>query len=196
MVEYKERVLVMYLVIEFKAWDGCWICRDPSPHVAHISWWHVAHILIRINLIQISPRVHVARFSYPDSLMERHTTLTNITSRRLPQRTQMTDIYYPDMFVWIIDWSKQVLHVITTACHGPRSATYRVKGQEWSDGKSLPTISDNPRASHDLCQPLVRWWWPCHHLVASWQTQNISLPLKRETKLLVLYIWTFTQRGR
>ena len=30
------------------------------------------------------PRIHVARFSYPDSLKERHTTLTNITSGRLP----------------------------------------------------------------------------------------------------------------
>ena len=56
-------------------------CRGPPPpHVANISWWHVAHILIQINLIRISPRVHVARFSYPDSLKERHTTLTNITS--------------------------------------------------------------------------------------------------------------------
>ena len=73
--------------------------------------------------------------------------------------------------VRIVDWSKQVLHVISTACHGPRSATCRVKGQEWSDGKSLPTISDSCGASHDLCQPLVGWWWPCHHLEASWQTK-------------------------
>ena len=122
---------------------GIYHCRDPSPwwHVAHTSWWHVAYISIRINPIRISLRVHVARLSYPDSLKERHTTLTNITSGRTPHRIRTTDIYYPDMFVRIIDWSKQVLHVITTVCHGPHSATCRVKGQEWSDGKSLPTIS-------------------------------------------------------
>ena len=85
-----------------------------------------------------------------------------------------TDISYPDMFVRIIDWSKQVLHVIITACYDPHFATCRVKGQEWSDGKSLPTISDSHGASHDLCQPPVGWWWPCHHLVASWQAK-ISL---------------------
>ena len=140
-------------------------CRDPS------SWWHMTHISIRISFICISPRVHVARFSYPDFLKERHTTLTNITSGRPPHRIRTTNIYYPDMFVRIIDWSKQVLHVIITACHGPRSATCRVKGQEWSDGKSLPTISDSRGASHDLCQPPVGWWWPCYHLVASWQAK-------------------------
>ena len=74
-------------------------------------------------------------------------------------------------FVQIVDWSKQVLHVIPTGCHDPRSATYRVKGQEWSDGKSPPTIFNNRGTSHDLCQPLVGWWWPCHHLEASWQAK-------------------------
>ena len=149
------------------------MCRDLSPwwHVAHTSWWHVTHISVWINPIRISPRVHVARLSYPDFLKERHTILTNITSGRPPHRIRTTDIYSPDMFVRIIDWSKQVLHVTTTAYHGPRSATYKVKGQEWSDGKSLPTISDSRDASYDLCQPLVGWWWPCHHLVVSWQAK-------------------------
>ena len=173
--------------------------RDPSPHVAHISWWRVAHILIRVNLIRISPRVHVARLSYPDPLKERHTTLTNITSGRLPQHIRTTDIHYPDMFVRIIDWSKQVLHVITTTCHGPRSATCRVKGQEWSDIKSLPTIT-----SHDFwqSQQLPRSLAARRVMMALlppsviMTTQNVSLPLKRETKPLILYIWTFTQRRR
>ena len=149
------------------------MCRDLSPwwHVAHTSWWHVAHISIRINPIWISPKVHMARFSYPNSLKERHTTLTNITSGRLPQHIRTTDIHYPGMFVRIIDWSKQVLHVITTACHGPRSATCRVKWQKWSDDKSLPTISDSRGAAHDFYQPPVGWWWPCHHLVVSWQAK-------------------------
>ena len=153
-------------------------CRDPSPwcHVTRILIWifpivHVARLLlsgllqgdlIRITPIRISPRVHVARFSYPNSLKERHTTLINITSG---QPTYTVRIY----FVRIVDWSKRVLHVIITACHGPRSATCRVKGQEGSDDKSLPTISNSHDASHDLCQPPVGWWWPCHHLVSSWQ---------------------------
>ena len=139
---------------------------------------HVARLFLsglpQGDLIRISPRVHLARFSYPDFLREKHMTLANITSGRSSYHIRTTDISYPDMFVRIIDWSKQVLHVITTVCHGPRSATCRVKGQEWSDGKSLPTISDSPGASHDLCQPPVGWWWPCHHLVASWQAK-ISL---------------------
>ena len=54
--------------------------------------------LIRITPIRISPRVHVARFSYPDSLKERHMTLTNITSGRPPHRIWTIDIYYPNMF--------------------------------------------------------------------------------------------------
>ena len=107
-----------------------------------------------------------SQISHPD---DRH-----ITSGRSSYHIWTTDISYPDMFVRIIDWSKQVLHVIITACHGPRSATYRVKGHEWSDGKSLPTIFDSRDASHDLCQQPVGWWWPCHHLVASWQSK-ISL---------------------
>ena len=32
--------------------------------------------------IRISPRVHMARFSYPDFLREKYTTLANITSGR------------------------------------------------------------------------------------------------------------------
>ena len=126
-------------------WDTMHILQGPLPlwwHVAHISWWHVAYILIWITPIRISLRVHVA-LSYPDSLRERHTTLTNITSGQPPHRIRTTDIYYPDMLVQIIDWSKQVLHVITTSCYGPRSATCRVKGQKWNDGKSLLTISDS-----------------------------------------------------
>ena len=147
-----------------------------------------------------SPRVHVARLSYLDPLKERHTTLTNITSGRLPQHIRTTDIHYPDMFVWIIDWSKQVLHIITTACHDPRSATCRVKGQEWSDSKSLPMIT-----SHDFWQSQqLPWSLSIARRVMMtlsppsviMTTQNISLPLKRETKPMILYIWTFTQRRR
>ena len=86
---------------------------------------------------------------------EMHTTLTNIISERSSYHIRTTDISYPDMFVWIINWNKQVLHAIITTCHDPHSATCRVKGQEWSDGKSLPTISDSHGASNDLYQPPV-----------------------------------------
>ena len=149
----------------------------------------MAHIFIRVNLIWISSRVHVVRFSYPDSLKKRHTTLTNITSRWLPQRIRTTDIHYPGIYIRIIDWSKQVLHVITTTCHGPRSATCRVKGQEWSDGKSLPAIT-----SHDFwqSQQLPRSLSAAYRVMMAlppssviMTTQNIFLPLKRETKLLI-----------
>ena len=107
-----------------------------------------------------------------------------------------TAISHPDdrhilsgyVFVRIVDWSKQVLHVISTACHGPCSATYRVKGQEWSDGKSLPMISDSRGASHDLCQPPVGWWWPCHHLEASWQAKNLPT-IKERNKTPKCYIY-------
>ena len=75
----------------------CDACRDPSP------WWHVARISIWINSIRISPRGHVARLPYPDSLRERHTVLANITSGQLPYHIQTTDISYPDMFVRIVD---------------------------------------------------------------------------------------------
>ena len=178
------------------------IVGTPSPdntwHTPPDDAWHT--FSSRSTSSGFSPRVHVARLSYPDPLKKRHTTLTNITSGRLPQHIRTTDIHYPDMFVRIIDWSKQVLHVITTACHGPRSATYRVKGQEWSDSKSLPTItSHNFWQSQQLPRSLsaarrVMMALPPPSVIMI--TQNISLPLKREAKPLILYIWTFTQRRR
>ena len=169
-------------------------------------------------------RIHVTRLSYPDYLKEVQATLINIrhpddfhlifglpqgssndtykhkTSGRLSQYIRMTNICHSDMIVRVIDWSEQVLHVIATACHGPRSATCRVKGWEWSDGKSLPTITyHNFWQSQHLPRSLsaarrVMMAQPPPSVIMT--TQNISLPLKRETKLLILYIWTFTQRGR
>ena len=175
-------------------------CRDPSSweHVSRTSWWHVARATIRITLI----RIHVTCLSYPDHLKEVRTTLINKRhpddfhlisgppqgssndackhriSGRLPRYIRMTNIVHPDIMVRIIDWSKQVSHVITTACQGPRSTTCRVKGQD------EVTTSHFPRplhmiTCHDLWQPHhlprslsklpVGWWWPCHHLVSSWQ---------------------------
>ena len=148
----KGWVLIEFQFIRFMGGVGT------PPHTWHTSpndTWHTFSSGSASS--EFPPRVHVARFSYPDSLKERHTTLTNITSGQLPQHIRTTDIHYPGMFVRIINWSKQVLHIIATACHGPRSATCRVKWQEWSDGKSLPTISDSRSNYHDLCQPPVGW---------------------------------------
>ena len=122
-------------------------------------------------------------------------TYEHKTSGRLSQYIRMTNIGHPDMMVRVIDWNKQVLHVITTACHGPRLATCRVKGQDevttsyfsrsphmitshdyltWSP----PTITSHDHLPRSLTtaspttisvKPPVGWWWPYHHLVSSWQ---------------------------
>ena len=83
--------------------NKCDRCRDPSSweHVSHTSWWHVACIIIRITLIRISLRIHVARFSYPDYLKEGHTTLVNITSGRLPQM-HPDDQHRPSGYDWLL----------------------------------------------------------------------------------------------
>ena len=161
---------------------------DNTWHTSPGDAWHT--LSTGSTSSEFFPRVHVARLSYPDPFKKRHTTLTNITSGRLPQHIRTTDIHYSDMFVWIIDWSKQVLHVITTACHGPHSATCRVKGQEWSDSKSLPTIT-----SHDFWQShqLPRSLSAAHRMMMAlplpsviMTTQNISLPLKRVSLLYLV----------
>ena len=85
-------------------------------------------------------------------------------------------------------------YVIPTACHSPRSATCRAKGQEWWQV-----------TSHDLWQPrrlpksltiarrVMMALSPPRGIMTS---QKVFLPLKRETELLILYIKTFTQGGR
>ena len=111
---------------------------------------HVACIDIRIKLHPDSPRGHVTHFPYPDFLRERHTTLANITSERLtyPIRICLSGS--------LTEVSKSC-YIIPTACHNPRSAACRAKGQRgWqvtsddpspierkdgNDGKSPPTIS-------------------------------------------------------
>ena len=85
-------------------------------------------------------------------------------------------------------------YVIPTACHGPRSATCRVKRQEWWQVTSydlwqLLCLPRSLSVAHRVMMALS----PPRVIMTS---QNISLSLKREIELLVLYIWTFTQRGR
>ena len=97
----------MYIVFLITSiFDG--ICRDPFP------WWHVASISIRISSIRISPRGHVARFSYPDSLREKHTTLANITFGRPTYPIRMC------LSGSLAKVSKSY-YIIPTACHSPRS---------------------------------------------------------------------------
>ena len=114
-----------------------------------------------------------------------------------------TDISYPDMFVRIVDWSKQVLlhhsdsltqptirrlqseRTERVASHLRRSVACRTKGREWWQ---VP--------SHDLCQPPTGWWWPCHHLGVIMTNQKILSSLMREDELLTLYKGTFTQGRR
>ena len=129
----------------------CMQCRDPSSweHVARTSWWHVA---------RITTRIHVTRLSYPDCLKEVQTTLiSTIHPDGFHKYIWMTNISHPNIIVWVIDWSKQVLHVITIACHGPRSSICRVKGQDEVTTSHFPR-SLHTITYHDLCQPPVGWW--------------------------------------
>ena len=170
----------MYIVFLITSiFDG--ICRDPSP------WWHVARISIRISSIRISPRGHVARFSYPDSLREKHMTLANITFGRPTYPIRMC------LSGSLAKVSKSY-YVIPTACYSPRSATYRAKGQEWWQV-----------TSHDLWQSrrLPRSLTAAHRVMMAlppprdiMTSQKVSLPLKREIELLILYIWIIAQGGR
>ena len=99
--------------------------------------------------------------AFPDCLKEDQTTLINISSGRLTQYIRMINIFHPDTMVRIIDWSKQVSHVTTTACHGPRSAACRVRGQdEVTTSHFLGSF--HMITSHDLWQP--------HHLPRSLST--------------------------
>ena len=85
-------------------------------------------------------------------------------------------------------------YVILTACHGPRSATYRVKGQEWWQVTfyDLWQLRRLPR-SLSVALRMIMALSPPRGIMTS---QNISLSLKRETELLRQYIWTFAQRER
>ena len=102
---------------------------------------------------------------------------------------------HPDTFAQIIDWSKKVLHVITNSLSWPTFRHLQSERTRWSDNKSLPTITSHDHLPRSLSAARrVMMALPPPSVIMT--TQNISPPLKRETKLLILYIWTFTQRGR
>ena len=70
---------------------------------------------------------------------------------------------YPDMLSESLTKVSKPYYVIPTTCHNPRSAACRAKEQEWWQV-----------TSHDLWQPSIGWWWPCHHLEASWRAKKSS----------------------
>ena len=141
--------------------------------------------------------------SYPDRLKEVQTTLVSIEHPNgFHKYIRMTSISHPSIIVRIIDWSKQVLHVITTACHGPRPppAKWRDK-RKWQQVTSHDhftwsptTISDSRITYHDLCQTTRRVIMALPPPSVIMTTQNISPSLKKESKLAI--ISTFTQRRR
>ena len=142
-------------------------------------------------------RTHMARLSYPDSLKERHTTFTNITSGRPTYtiRVCLSGSLTKVSKSYTLSQQPAMVHV-------PPPAEWKDKNEVTASHflRSLPTIT-----YHDF--------WQSQHLPRSLSAarrvmmaqpppsvimtiQNISLPLKRETELLILYIWTFTQGGR
>ena len=60
-----------------------------------------------------------------------------------------------------LKWASLTTSFWQPAYHSPRSATCRAKGQEWWQV-----------TSHDLWQPSVGWWWPYHHIEASWRAKK------------------------
>ena len=136
---------------------------DNTWHTSPDDTWHT--FSSGVNPIRISPRVHVARFSYPDYLKEKHTTLISMTSGRL-------NIGYPDTLPRSLTGVSKscTLSQQPAMAHVPPPVGWKDKNEVTASHflLSLPTISNNRSNYHDLCQPLVGWWWPCHHLVSSW----------------------------
>ena len=143
-------------------------------------------------IIWITPiRIHVTRFSYLDCLKEGQTTLISIKHPDGFHNTSGWPTYA--IRIWLsgsLTEVKQVLHVITTAYHGPRSATYRVKGQDEVTTSHF-LRSFHMITYHNLC---VRWWWPCHHLMSSWR-HKISPHHWKEKQCFWNYIYkAFTNK--
>ena len=159
-------------VIERWRWEDC---RDPSSweHVPHISWWHMARIIIRITPI----RIHMTCFSYPDCLKEGQTTLINISIRTaftIHPNDQHRSSGYDCPGHWLKKSKSYTLSQRPTMAHVPPPAEWRDK-MKWQQVPShdhftwSPTSISNSRITYyDLCQPSLVWWWPCHHLVSSW----------------------------
>ena len=178
----------------------------PSINMWHTSpddAWHT--FSSGWNPSGFSYKIHGARFSYSDCLKEGQTTLISINiwpTFTIHPDDQHRSSGYDCPGHWLKESKSYTLS--QTACHGPRSATCRVKRQDEVTTSHFPR-SFHIITYHDLWQP--------HHLPRSLSTahrvmmvltppsvimitQNISPPLKRGTKLLMLYIQTFTQGGR
>ena len=130
-----------------------------EKQVARISQWHVAHIISRITLIQISLRTHMARFFYPDYLKEEQPTLIS-KNIRTASTIHPDDQHGPPGYDCPDHWLKysKSYTLSQQAYHGPRSATCRVKGQVEVTTSHFPQ-SFHMITYHDLWQP--------HHLPRS-----------------------------
>ena len=133
------------------------IVGTPSPdntwHTPPDDAWHT--FSSRSTSSGFSPRVHVARLSYPDPLKKRHTTLTNITSERLPQRTRIpTYTIRICLSGSLTEVSKSyTLSQQPAMAHVPPPTGWKDKNEVTASHflRSLPTIFDNRSNYHDLC---------------------------------------------
>ena len=177
----------IFSILTYENWWG-W-CRDPFPRC------HVARISIRISSIQISPKWDTWRVS-PIWTSSWRSTQHSQTSHPDNRHITSERPTYPIRICLSGSLTKvsKSYYVISTTCHNPRFATCRVKGQKWWQVTSydLWQLRRFPRSLSAALRVMMTLS-PPRDIMTS---QNISLSLKRETKLLIRYIWTFTQRGR
>ena len=146
-------------------------CRDPSPR------WHVAHIFLMTRGTRFYPDYPPSGFSQeytwcaspirtPSGRGTRHSQTSHLDDRHItsgrptyPIRICCSDHWLKWANLATSFWQLATTHILSPA-----------KRKDKSDDKSPPMISD----SHDLWQLSVGWWWPCHHLEASWRAKKSS----------------------
>ena len=119
----------------------------------HTSLWHVARIIIRITLIRISPRVHVARLSYPVQGKAHDTHKYNIrtTVTAHPENRHTLSRYVcPDH--WLRKASLARYH---NSLSWPTSRHLQSERTRWRDNKSLPTITSHDHLLRSLSAALM-----------------------------------------
>ena len=148
----------------------------------------MARISIWISSIRISPKGdtwHASPIWTSSGRSTRHSQTSHPDDRHITSGRPT----YPIRICFFGSLTKvsKSYYVISTACHDPRFATCRVKGQEWWQVTSYDLWQ-----LRRLPQSLSAALWvmivlpPPRGIMTS---QNISLPLKRETKLLIRYIY-------
>ena len=171
--------------------DATWHTFSSGLAPSGSPWCHVAHISIRISSIRISPKEdtwHASPIRTSSGRSTRHSQTSHPDDRYITSGRPT----YPIQICLSRSLTKvsKSCYAILTACHGPRSATCRVKGQEWQQVTShnLWHLRRPPR-SLAAARRVMMALSPLRGIMSS---QNISLSLKRETELLRRYIWTFT----